>query len=286
VNFIQEQQADDEKIALWNTTERSLQSDLTLDKLFIKQAELTPYATALIDEHHSMTYKELDERSNQLANYIVNHCFAGHLLPDTLIGIVLERSFDTVITILAILKAGAAYVPIDPSAPKHRMEYILANSQCQLIITHPTFEASIANDKNHLLVLTKSIYSAQPSIFISATHKPHHLAYVIYTSGTTGNPKGVAIQHIGIVNCLIWMQKQYPLNANDIILQKTPYTFDVSILELLLAHHAGAAIFIPKPNAHQNPQDLFKILINYPITVMHFVPSMLNAFNKYLKDKN
>jgi len=281
MDLVTPKQTDNELIYLWNQTKKNFQSTLTLDQIFQAQANKTPQNIAVQDVNSCLNYQELDRLSNQLAHHILNS--AG---PQLLVGICLERSVDTIIAILGILKAGAAYLPIDPAIPTERLEYILNNTQCKLVITHKKQKKRFKRTPLEQIVIDANQYRKETVAQVPQKHNQDSLAYIIFTSGTTGLPKGVAVSHHSIINRLEWMQNQYQFTAQDIILQKTPYTFDVSVWELLLAHQIGASIYFPPQNAHQNPKELHEIITINHISVMHFVPSMLSSFNNYCQKNN
>jgi non-ribosomal peptide synthetase component F len=170
-----------------------------------------------------MTYKELNRKANQAAWALLD---LG-LKPDMPVGVIAYRSFDMMIGILAILKAGGAYVPIDPKSPKDRIEYVVENSGIKLILTSPGIDVRIENVMVH--PVSELLQENRSGDNLPRTSNSDNLAYIIYTSGSTGRPKGVMIEHYSVINRLNWMQKAYPIDENDTILQKTPYTFDVSV---------------------------------------------------------
>ncbi len=281
MDLLTQQETDEEKIYRWNQTQKSFQNHLTLDEIFQTQVQKTPSQIALQDASYTLNYHQLDILSNQLAHHILQHSANNQI-----IGICLERSIDTVISILAILKTGNAYVPIDPKIPQERLDYILELTNCQTIIYHQKLNSLFNKKDIRKIAFDQNPFIKEATHTPQKKHQPQDLAYVLFTSGTTGLPKGVAITHQGIVNRLEWMQNEYQLNTQDIVLQKTPYTFDVSVWELLLAHQVGASVFVPAPHAHQSPQELYEIIEKHQISVIHFVPSMLHAFNQFCFEKN
>ena len=276
----------------WNKTDKAFTKDKTIHQLFEAQAAKTPRNIALIFKDQSLTYEKLNAKSNQLARVIRAKYLDktdSELQPDTLVALCLERSLEMVISILAVLKTGGAYVPIDPEFPKERIQYILADTKATIILTQSKFA-------EHLTQLSQEIYciavdqhscSDSKSDNLSPYSQPSDLAYVIYTSGTTGKPKGVCLPHKGVVNRLEWMQTEYALNLNDRVLQKTPFTFDVSVWELLWANCYGAAMVLAKPDGHKDCDYLYALIEKEKITVTHFVPSMLDVFleNLSVSDK-
>jgi len=185
-----------------------------------------------------------------------------------------------IIGILAIHKAGGAYMPIDPEYPEDRIEYMLENSKANVILTHSMVNKIVPNV--NMINVSSEELDKEKYEKIERLHTPQNLAYVIYTSGSTGKPKGVMIEHTSAINRIIWMQKMYNLDENDIILQKTPYTFDVSVWELVWWYFVGAKVCMLEPNAQKYPDKIVEYIEKYNITTMHFVPSMLNAFLEYV----
>lgn len=261
----------------WNDTACEFpESDQLLHELIALQVQRTPEAEAVRFGKNSMTYAELDRRSTQLAHHL-RACGAG---PETLVGICMERCLEMMVGMVAILKTGAAYLPIDPSYPAERIKYVLADGTPSTLLIHSaTRHIADTFTRN---VFDLDVEAGQPS---EKTHDapstwcgPGNPAYVIYTSGSTGRPKGTAIPHSGVVNRLLWMQETYRLTAADKVLQKTPTSFDVSVWELFWPLIAGATLVIAPPEAHKDPLRLSQLVGDEGITVMHFVPSMLRAF--------
>ncbi|MCL1127358.1 non-ribosomal peptide synthetase [Shewanella surugensis] len=268
-------------------------------------------------EGEQLTYQELNERANLLAHHIRAQYQEKHqqpLRPDTLIALYLERSLELIISILAVLKAGGAYVPISPEYPADRTLFMLNDTQASFVITQGHYQAKLNawldeagvdgqlegsrnfEDNSYqrcTIVSSDSILSGSissdddewtplPCTNPSVINQAADLAYVIYTSGTTGQPKGVMIEHKAVINRLHWMQSQYPLMASDMVLQKTPYIFDVSVWELLWANQVGACVVVAAPELHTQPLVLNELIIKAKVTSLHFVPSMLNVFSQVL----
>ena len=211
----------------WNATDKPYPSDRTIHSLFEEQVIKSPNNVAVIYEDIRLTYKELNEKANRLANYIIKHY---DIKPDSLIALLLDRSENMIISILGVLKAGAAYVPMDREHPDERIEYILDDTNTNLVISNKCYDRRIGKINKKVGIL-----SIDDKFFIKGLDKypktnlkvnnltSSNLAYVIYTSGTTGKPKGVLIEHRGVINRINWMQNHYPISDNDKILQKTPY---------------------------------------------------------------
>ena len=247
----------------------------TLAARFEHQASETPNRIAVQGRQHNLTYRALDNRANQLANHLID---LG-LTPGTLVTLYLDRSIETIVAILALFKAGCAYVPVATDQPQQRTGYILNDTASPLILTQRHHEPTLCSLNTGLVFVDDtSIYENTTTDKPQVTTQPTDLAYVIYTSGTTGNPKGVMLSHRAVVNRLHWMQSQYPLDVNDTVLFKTPYTFDVSVWEILWANQTGAKIVVAGEGEHRNPEALYRLAERFMVTVMHFVPSMLSAY--------
>ncbi len=260
----------------WNDTAVAYQQGITLHQMFEQRALGNPHGPALLVDDTSYTYAELNARANQLAHYLR----AKGVGPDVLVGIAAERSLEMVVGLLATLKAGGAYVPLEPSYPQDRLAYMLADARPAVLLTQrhllerwpgaaiPTF--CIDSEWNAL--------ANYPTTNPAPLARTANLAYVIYTSGSTGRPKGVAIDHAGIVNRLQWMQEAYALDASDRVLQKTPYSFDVSVWEFFWPLAYGAQLVMARPGGHQDAAYLAGLINSAGITTMHFVPPMLDVF--------
>ena len=278
----------------WNNTFCHYSSNKKVHQFFEEQARKTPESVALIFENYRLSYAELNHASDQLACLIKKRLKKQAHSQQPLITIALERSLEMVIGILGILKAGAAYVPIDPHYPIERIRYIINDTQSSLLLTQSSFISQLKPqlDVEFIVLDEKPYCNEQPELSSVAIREAVDLqpqaclAYVIYTSGTTGQPKGVAITHAGLVNRLEWMQRCYPLDSNDVVLQKTPFSFDVSVWELLWAHQHGARLVMAKPNGHQDPDYIYRLMHQENISVVHFVPSMLSTFTRTLNALN
>ena len=277
-------------LSKWNDTDKDYPSDKTIHYFFEEQVLKAPNNMAVVYEDIKLTYKELNNRANQLANYLIKH---HNIKPDDLVALLLDRSEHMIIAIFGVLKAGAAYVPMDPEYPDDRIKYILSDTNTNLVIANNTYTKRVntinnkvnttaIDDKSFTQNLTK--YDNTNPVVDNLTS--NNLAYVIYTSGTTGNPKGVMIQHHSVLNRIYWMNENYQLNINDKILQKTPYTFDVSVWEFFWPTLYGATLIFAKPNKHKDVSYLAKIISQKGITILHFIPSMINVFAHQLAIKN
>ncbi|MDW7617333.1 amino acid adenylation domain-containing protein [Peribacillus simplex] len=263
----------------FNDTCATYPKDKTIHQLFEEQVLRTPNHPAVVFGEEELSYQELNERSNQLAWGLRKK----GVKPDTTVGIMVERSLEMMIGIFAILKAGGAYLPIDPAHPKERISYILENSGTNVLLTKKNLQSEDGLFSGETIYFEEEVLLDSNSRNLPAINTPGDLAYVIYTSGTTGKPKGVMIEHRSLVNRLNWMQKNYPLGERDVILQKTPYTFDVSVWELLWWSIVGSTVVLLAPKQEKEPVKILEAIYHYDVTTMHFVPSMLHVFLDYLK---
>jgi amino acid adenylation domain-containing protein len=248
-------------------------SDATLHGMFEAQAAQTPDRIAVKHGDKKLTYAELDGRANGLARVLV----ANGAGPDTLVGVYMERSVELVIALYAVLKAGAAYVPLDPGYPEARLAYMLDDSHAPVVLTQRALAGSLPGGYGGRVILADEQTESADSP-PDVRRDPAQLAYVIYTSGSTGQPKGVMIEHRAIANRIFWMQDAFKLDDSDRVLQKTPFSFDVSVWEFFWPLTAGARLVMAEPDGHKDPVYLASTIESERITTIHFVPSMLQAF--------
>ena len=260
----------------WNLTEVAYPQDKTIAQLFEKQAAANPEATALLCGEQSLTYGELNGRANQLAHYL-RGLGVG---PEVRVGIALERSVEMVVGLLAILKAGGAYVPLDPEYPQERLSYMLVDAGVNVLLTQDKFRDRLPQYAGKILCLDSDCHqiSREDTVNPHSLTTPDNLAYTIYTSGSTGRPKGAMNTHRSVCNRLLWMQDQYRLSEADTILQKTPFSFDVSVWEFFWPLLVGARLSLARPGGHRDAVYLVELIKEQQISVIHFVPSMLGSF--------
>ncbi|NIM15013.1 MAG: amino acid adenylation domain-containing protein [Candidatus Aminicenantes bacterium] len=258
----------------FNDTSTGYPGDKTIHRLFEAQVERTPDAAAAVGAHesHEITYRELNKKADRLACSLREQ----GVLTNSIVGIKMKRSIEMIIGILGILKAGAAYLPIDPDYPAERIDYMLKDSGARVLVSELSELSKVSGG---IEVISLSELSEE---FLTHLTHPTQLCYVIYTSGSTGKPKGVMIEHRALVNRLHWMQARYPIGKNDVILQKTPFTFDVSVWELTWWAIEGARVCLLIPGGEKDPGIIIDTIERHHVTVMHFVPSMLNAFLEYI----
>ncbi|MET8630809.1 amino acid adenylation domain-containing protein, partial [Kitasatospora sp. NPDC004669] len=258
----------------WNDTAVEV-PDTTVPALFEAQAARAPEATALVFEGDELTYAELNARANRLAHLLVEQG-AG---PERTVALVLERSVELVVSLLAVLKSGAAYLPVDPEYPAERIAYVLADGAPALVLATAATRAAVpASVEVPVVVLDEAPLDRCPTSDPAARACPANPAYVIYTSGSTGRPKGVAVPHRGVVNRLAWMQTDHVMRPEDRVLQKTPFGFDVSVWEFFWPLLNGGTLVVARPGGHKDPAYLAELIRRERITITHFVPSMLQAF--------
>lgn len=260
---------------LFNNGEVRSYPETTVIEKFQHQARLNPDKVAVIAGEVELTYTELDEQSNGVANVLIEK----GVLPEDIIPVCYPRSVEMHLAILGILKAGAAYLPIDIESPSERLKMILSEVNPKVILTSNTLKSIMPSDYEGDLIHLEELDNSQldkssPERSLSSGQ----LAYVIYTSGTTGVPKGVLNQHDALTNRLEWMREELELSGKDVFLQKTPFTFDVSVWELFMPITIGSTLVFAKPEGHKDPVYLKELINKEKISVIHFVPSMLEVF--------
>lgn len=260
----------------WNATATGYGPPTTLVQLFETQAARSPGATAVVAGKDELSYAELNARANRLSRRL-RRLGVG---PESVVGILAERSLEMVTGLLGILKAGGAYLPLDPEYPDDRLSYMLADSGCKVLLAQPALLTRVPTGPARVVRLGPEQGGGRTRLASNpAPASSHaHAAYVIYTSGSTGRPKGVVVEHAGISNRLLWMQEAYGLNSSDRVLQKTPFSFDVSVWEFFWPLITGATLVMARPGGHRDPAYLAGLIAAQGVTTAHFVPSMLQLF--------
>ncbi|KRP71473.1 pyoverdine sidechain peptide synthetase [Pseudomonas paralactis] len=259
----------------WNATERDYPQGQWVHQLIEAQALAQPEAPALCLHDLTLSYAELNRRANRLAHRLI----ATGVGPDVLVGLAVERSIEMVVGLLAVLKAGGAYVPMDPEYPRERLAYMLEDSGVKLLLTQAHLREQLPIPAGlQTLVLGESAFETYSDVDPGIALDGENLAYVIYTSGSTGQPKGAGNRHSALLNRLQWMQEAYTLDARDTVLQKTPFSFDVSVWEFFWPLMIGARLVMAAPGDHRDPARLIHLINQQRVTTLHFVPSMLQAF--------
>ncbi len=245
-------------------------------ELFAAQAARRPEATALTFEREHLSYGELDRRTNQLAH----HLRALGVGPEMRVGLCAERSVELVVGMLGILKAGGAYVPLDPEYPLPRLQFMAETAGVALVLTREKWLEALPSLAGPTLCLDRDrpAIDARPATPPAPLAGPDHLIYAIFTSGSTGQPKGSLVAHRGVVNRLLWGQETYGLAAGEAVMQKTPFTFDVSVWEFFWPLVAGGRLVLARPGGHRDSTYLARLVREERVSTIHFVASMLGVF--------
>ncbi|MEV0159786.1 non-ribosomal peptide synthetase/MFS transporter [Nonomuraea fuscirosea] len=267
--------ADERRLVLevWNDTAAAFPGDATLHGPIEERAARTPDAVAVRFEGRALTYGELDAAADRVARTL-RGLGAG---PGSVVAVCAERSLELLPGLLGVLKAGAAYLPIDPDYPPDRVAFMLADAVPAVVLTQSGIRPSLPYTAATILDLD------DPDVWTGASGplpdvRPDDVAYVIYTSGSTGRPKGVPNTHGGIANRLDWMQERFRLGDADVVAQKTPLSFDVSVWELFWPLRSGAKLVLATPGGHKDAAYLRELIVTEGVTTAHFVPSMLAVF--------
>jgi len=263
-------------LVTWNDTAHAV-PDTNLVALIEAQLAANPQGVALRFDGEAMSNEELNRRANRLA-HLLRARGAG---PERTVALAIARSFDLMVALLATLKTGAAYLPVDPAFPQDRIAFMLGDAQPACLVTTAALAESLQVSSPTLLLDIEQTF-ADLANSDDADHgidiDPSRPAYVIYTSGSTGRPKGAVVSHRAIVNRLRWMQDRYRIGADDRVLQKTPSSFDVSVWEFFWPLIDGATLVLAKPGGHKDAAYLAGLIADEGITTIHFVPSMLEVF--------
>ncbi|SEG59296.1 non-ribosomal peptide synthetase [Paenibacillus sp. UNC499MF] len=279
--------ADEAAFEVWNDTEYPYPAEKTIHGWFAESARRWPDFPAVRSAEGTLTYGELNDRAECMAAVLRGRGVAV----ETIVPIAAQRSLSMMIAIMAVLKAGGAYLPIDPEHPPERIRGILEDSGAKLLLAGakwihklPDFQGETLDLDALAAAAALELPKSDEETDLTPQAGPEHLAYVIYTSGSTGKPKGVMVEHRAAINRLNWMQTAYPLNERDVILQKTPISFDVSVWELFWWSFAGASLYLLEPGGEKEPSVMLRTIEEQAVTVMHFVPSMLGVFLPYAAD--
>jgi amino acid adenylation domain-containing protein len=262
-------------LSKWNQTQTDFPQDICIHQLVEAQAERTPDAIAVIFEDQYLTYRELDQKANQLAHYL--HSLG--VKPETLVGICCDRSLESIIGVLGILKSGGAYVPLDPEYPQERLDYMLQDSQVSVLLTQVNLKANIPACSAEIVCLDsdwETIQSASSSNYHQAPISgvtPKNLSYVIYTSGSTGKPKGVQIEHRSVVNLLKAISEMLDVSANDTLLSVTTLSFDIVVSEIFLPLSIGAKLVLVSRAVTGDGFELVKLIETSGATFMQPTPA-------------
>ena len=268
-------EAERQQLRTWSINSTAYPDSEPVHRLIERQVAAQPKATALLLNDERLSYAELNQRANRLAHHLIS---LG-VKPEMKVGIAVERSIEMVAGLLAILKAGGAYVPLDPEYPPARLGYMIEDSDIELLLTQSRLKGALPlTDTLQVLELDTLDLGAESEHDPQVAVHGENLAYVIYTSGSTGKPKGAANRHRALRNRLQWMQDAYRLDGSDTVLQKTPFSFDVSVWEFFWPLMVGARLALARPGDHRDPDRLVELITAHDVTTLHFVPSMLQAF--------
>lgn len=264
-----------------NNTAHPYDKSITVIDYFDQQAKKYPENIALYFKNDCITFGAFQEKVNQLANYLLSL-----QLKNEVIGVFMDRSIDMMTAIYGILKSGNIYMPISQDYPSQRILFVLKDSNAALVIVNKESYVQYSNIKSntrYLDIENEKIWNQSDKC--NSYCLPNDLAYIIYTSGTTGNPKGVMVAHYSLLNRLNWMQHTYQLTENDVLLQKTSISFDVSLWELFWWSMVGASLCLLMKGLEKFPMALTEIIEQFSISVIHFSPSLLNSFLNYVIEK-
>lgn len=276
---------DRELVRGWNATDAPFPQDRCIHDFFLDQVAAGPDRPATSCRERRLSYAELEQETGLLALHLQSLGIGA----DAIVALCVERSVDMMIGIMGIVRAGGAYMPIDPEYPDDRVGYMLEDSATRVILTEAKFRdrlAALASagisvvtlDKQWPALRSDAAARLQGGEQLRREVLPDNVAYVIYTSGSTGKPKGVLVEHRALVNRIHWMQNSYGLDSADVVVQKTPYCFDVSVWEFFWPPMTGASLVFAVPNGHSDVQYLEGLINRSGVTTLHYVPSMLHAF--------
>jgi amino acid adenylation domain-containing protein len=254
----------------------ALLADLATDglhTLFERAAATYSARCALRFGDQALDYAELERRTGECAQWLRDQGVG----PDNVVAVLMDRSIEMVVALLGIVRAGAAYLPVDVSFPRQRIALILGDARVRCLLTQAVFAPDWIGEYDVLCLDDAHTPLPARTAAPCTSAGPRNLAYVIYTSGSTGSPKGCMIEHRSIVNRLAWMQQRFPLSPGDVVLQKTPYTFDVSVWEFFWPLIVGATLVLARPQGHLDGNYLLDLISRERIAVCHFVPSMLRT---------
>ncbi len=261
-------------LEVWSGKESNQPQYICINEMFEAQVKKTPDAIALTYNEAHLTYAELNAKANRLARQLIE---VGIQL-DEIVGLCIENSSEWIVGVLGILKAGGAYLPLDPRYPKERLAFMIKDASLQILLTQDWLLEKIPDSSAQPICITSENSTSEPENNdenLGRVISPANLAYVIYTSGSTGTPKGSLNTHAGLSSRLVWKQSAYPLDTSDHVLQTCPFSFDVSIWEILGCLVSGARLVITPPYVQRDPTLLAQLTDKNSITVLHFVPSML-----------
>jgi amino acid adenylation domain-containing protein len=259
-----------EKLSEWNATEAPYDKEIPVHQLIAKAAAKFPGNTALIFKDKKISYKTLHETANQLAHYLIEK----GIKTGDVVGVALDRSPKMIISLLAVMKSGAAYVPLDPEYPADRIQYMLEDSSAKLLISSEKYKGKLTSDVIEFIIEDEmsdvlQLSKSAPDVPVSG----NDLAYILYTSGSTGKPKGVLVEHHNLVNLLLSMVSMPGINEQDILLAVTTVSFDIAGLEMFLPLITGATILLADEQMAKDGSELLKIVKEQHVTMMQATPA-------------
>ncbi|MEI6277734.1 MAG: amino acid adenylation domain-containing protein, partial [Prolixibacteraceae bacterium] len=260
----------------WNTTKTCFQDDKCIHQLFEEQVIKSPLSIAIQDDHHQVTYRELNEKANQLARYI----HQSGAVEGSLIAICADRTTDLLVALLAVMKSGCTYIPLDPIYPKDRLALIMEDGKPVIVLTEKKLIPYLpTTDAKYIFIEETAAYANESSENPEFNVSPETIAYLIYTSGSTGKPKGVQIQQRGLVNLITSMAKKPGISSQDLMLAVTTISFDIAVLELYLPILYGAGIVIATQETSMNPELLIKKIEECHPTILQATPVTFRMLN-------
>ena len=263
-------------VVAWNDTATVYPQQACVHEMFEAQSRKTPDAVAVVLQDRQLTYRELNAQANQLARYLRS----SGVGPDALVGICIDRSLDMVIGMLGILKAGGGYVPLDPSYPRQRLEFMVHDTAIETLLTTENLEDTVPRPSGQVICMDRdrAKIAACSRADLAKMALADNACYVIYTSGSTGVPKGVVISHRAVLNTLLWLQEQFSLQPSEVVAQKTPSSFTDSVWELFWPLLVGSRTSIIPAEEVVDPQRLFDALADHGVAYTQFVPPQMSAF--------
>ncbi|KAL0031995.1 hypothetical protein WJX79_011002 [Trebouxia sp. C0005] len=262
----------------WNNTTVPFRTDVCIHQLFQQQAATQPHAECLVFDGNSITYSQLDQKTNRLAHYLQT-LGAGRDIP---VAVLMERSFDLIVAVMAVLKAGGAYLPMDPHYPEQRLAYMVKDAKAPVLLTHQGLRRKLPEgDLDMQIVDVDECYGTVAECSSEPLNLPcssTDMMYLIYTSGSTGNPKGVMLNHNSLVNLIDWSVKEYRLSSQTSILLKTAVSFDPSVFEIFAPLALGGRLVIAKPGGHEDSAYVRDLITETGVTFAIMVPTALPFF--------
>jgi surfactin family lipopeptide synthetase A len=262
-----------QQLVEWNNTRTEYPTHKCIHELFEAQVEKIPGAVAVVFEDRRLTYRELNNRANQLAHYL-RKLGVG---PGVFVGICLDRSPEMIVALLGVLKAGGAYVPLDSSYPEARLEYMLKDSGVAVLLTFQELSRRLPEYAGRTICLDqeRQVIGSESTANLPNEATENDISYVMYTSGSTGNPKGIMIPHKAISNHMMWMLEAFPLDRNDRVAQRAPFSFDASVWELFAPLLAGGQLILARPEGNRDAEYLVKFVQKEQISILQVVPTLL-----------